>query len=126
MSDAIYDTNSRYSTSEDYAPQPQYQESQQEQYVRQSRSRDVPSTVSQPPTRPATPSSATSAKSEAFIKKRDARMVLHDLQIPTCISPNGGDLADFTAQVSSPRSQNQLFLAARSNMRLPDYLPVLV
>jgi hypothetical protein len=33
-------------------------------------------------------------------------MVLHSLQIPTCISPKGGNLADFTAQVcDSPTLQ---------------------
>jgi hypothetical protein len=38
-------------------------------------------------------------QSEALTAVRDAAMVLHNLQIPTCISPNGGDLAEFTAQV---------------------------
>jgi hypothetical protein len=103
VGDAIYDTATRYSTSQEQDHQPQYQ-----QLIQQSRARVFPSTTSQsstsrPSTRTPTPSSGTSAKtqSEALTAVRDAAMVLHNLQIPTCISPNGGDLADFTAQVGS-------------------------
>lgn len=114
MGDTIYDAATRYSTPQDYPLQPQYQQPQphyQQQALPQGRSRASHSTTtsqpsrSRPPTRPATPSSATmstKSQSDAVTAARDAGMVLHNLQIPTCISPNGGDLADFTAQVRCP------------------------
>ena len=86
-----------------------YQQQQPSASQGRSLSHVLPSTAPQqqptarPATRPATPSSVKSVQSQsddASTAARDAGMVLHNLQIPTCISPNGGDLADFTAQVS--------------------------
>ncbi|OIW22739.1 hypothetical protein CONLIGDRAFT_552219, partial [Coniochaeta ligniaria NRRL 30616] len=111
LGDSIYDATTRYSTSQEHAHQPQYQQAyshhqqqtQPQRHTRASHSttNSQPST-SRPPTRPTTPSSAMSGKSQsdAATAARDAAMVLHNLQIPTCISPNGGDLADFTAQIT--------------------------
>lgn len=115
MGESMYDTATRYSTSQGYPQQPpQYQQAppqlqsyQQHPPISHGRQAVLPSIVpqpstSRPPTRPTTPSSVRSARSlsDASIAARDAGMVLHNLQIPTCISPAGGDLADFTAQVS--------------------------
>jgi hypothetical protein len=131
MGESLYDAATRYSTSQGYVqqpqPQPQYQQGQPQpqayqqrpqQLVSNGRSHSLPSTApppqqqrqqqpqfshSSPPAGPATPSSVKSAQSQsdAATAARDAGMVLHNLQIPACISPKGGDLADFTAQVST-------------------------
>ncbi|KUI58813.1 Meiotically up-regulated gene 80 protein [Cytospora mali] len=54
-------------------------------------------------TRPSTPNSAHSshAASAANSTNGDIQsMVLHSLQVPACISPKGGNLADFSAQLT--------------------------
>lgn len=119
IGDSMYDAATRYSASQGYAEQPQYQRAlpqpqsyhQQQQYppMSQERPAALPSmatqpSTSRPPTGPTTPSSVKSALSlsDATTAARDAGMVLHNLQIPACISPAGGDLADFTAQVRMP------------------------
>lgn len=55
-------------------------------------------------TRPSTPNSVVTLASqqEEGTSRRDSAMVLHSLEIPACISPKGGNLADFAAQVSVP------------------------
>lgn len=55
------------------------------------------------PTRPSTPNSTHSSHPASGTNSAngDAQsMVLHSLQVPACISPKGGNLADFAAQVS--------------------------
>ncbi|OTA94682.1 hypothetical protein M434DRAFT_42834, partial [Hypoxylon sp. CO27-5] len=37
------------------------------------------------------------ARSEGTVSKKDSTMVTHNLQLPSCISPNGGNLDDFAA-----------------------------
>ncbi|XXH04360.1 hypothetical protein Hte_010774 [Hypoxylon texense] len=70
---------------------PQYQQPQAVQPV-----------VSQQPdssSRAATPGSSgtLSVHSEGTISKKDSTMVTHSLQLPSCISPSGGNLDDFAA-----------------------------
>ncbi|KAI0016125.1 hypothetical protein F4780DRAFT_710832 [Xylariomycetidae sp. FL0641] len=50
-------------------------------------------------TRPSTPGSTSSASvhSEGTVSRRDSTMVMHSLQLPSCISPNGGSLDEFAA-----------------------------
>lgn len=58
-------------------------------------------------TRPSTPSStATSVRShlEGTVSRRDSTMVMHSLQLPSCISPKGGSLDDFASLVGRPGS----------------------
>ncbi|KAK3937988.1 hypothetical protein QBC46DRAFT_266328 [Diplogelasinospora grovesii] len=59
--------------------------------------------VSRQSTRPSTPTSAGTigANPEEGLSTRDSAMVLHNLNIPRCISPRGGNLADFTAQITA-------------------------
>ncbi|TPX13034.1 uncharacterized protein E0L32_006460 [Thyridium curvatum] len=63
-------------------------------------------TASQPssrhPTRPSTPISnpPMSSLSDSGISRRDSAMVMHSLEIPRCISPKGGSLANFAAQLT--------------------------
>lgn len=55
------------------------------------------------PTRPSTPNSTHSSHPASGTNSAngDAQsMVLHSLQVPACISPKGGNLADFAAQVT--------------------------
>lgn len=59
-------------------------------------------TVARQPNRPSTPNSTHSSHpaSAANSTNGDSQsMVLHSLQVPTCISPKGGNLAEFSAQV---------------------------
>lgn len=56
------------------------------------------------PTRPSTPNSTHSSHPASGTNSAngDAQsMVLHSLQVPACISPKGGNLADFAAQVNN-------------------------
>lgn len=83
--------------------QRQYQSSQQIQVAPQARlSVSGPAThVSRHSTRPSTPNSGYSSHTaSATSTSGDASMVKHSLQIPTRISPKGGNLADFSAKVS--------------------------
>lgn len=50
-------------------------------------------------TRPSTPSSTSTnhVHSEGTVSRRDSTMVMHSLHLPSCISPNGGNLDDFAA-----------------------------
>ena len=61
-----------------------------------------PQSNSRQSTRPSTPNSAVTLASqqEDGTSNRGSAMVLHSLEIPACISPKGGNLADFAAQVS--------------------------
>ena len=62
----------------------------------QTRSQPVP----QKSTRPATPTSdGTMADKDAAAKER--ALVIHSLQIPRCISPRGGNLADLVADLTA-------------------------
>ncbi|KAI1487559.1 hypothetical protein F5X96DRAFT_141242 [Biscogniauxia mediterranea] len=53
-------------------------------------------------TRPSTPAStgSLSVHSEGTVSKRESTMVMHSLQLPHCISPRGGSLDDFAAQMT--------------------------
>lgn len=94
--------------------QRQYQSSQQAHVPPQAR---LPvsgsaSHVSRHSTRPSTPNSGYSSHTaSATSTSGDASMVKHSLQIPTRISPKGGNLADFSAQVgvTASRSLDLLF-----------------
>lgn len=94
------------SSMENYQRYPSQSQLQQYQAPIPPQSRHVvnPPTHSVPrqPTRPSTPNSTHSSHtaSAATSTNGDAQsMVLHSLQVPTCISPKGGNLADFSAQV---------------------------
>lgn len=54
--------------------------------------------TSQTSSRPTTPPSISTARSAADKKPADG-LIYHSLSIPHCISPDGGNLADFAAQV---------------------------
>lgn len=47
-----------------------------------------------------TPASVVSAKDAVSSRRSSEALIYHSLQIPRCISANGGSLADFAAQVS--------------------------
>lgn len=50
--------------------------------------------------RPPTPTSDTTMPSQESRSRRNSdTLIFHSLQIPKCISPAGGNLADFAAQV---------------------------
>lgn len=55
-----------------------------------------------PPTRPSTPTAETMAAAvDGTTSRRGSEtLIYHSLQIPKCISPNGGNLAEFAAQVA--------------------------
>jgi hypothetical protein len=84
--------------------QPQQQQPHIQQQARAASSTLVPhphSSSSRHSTRPSTPSStATSTHNEGTVSRRDSAMVGHSLQLPQCISPNGGSLDEFAASVS--------------------------
>ena len=69
------------------------------QQVHHASSLAPPSTTSRHSTRPSTPSSTTSTSQhhEGTVSRRDSTLVMHSLQLPACISPNGGNLDDFAA-----------------------------
>ncbi|KAI0880768.1 uncharacterized protein GGS22DRAFT_79952 [Annulohypoxylon maeteangense] len=84
--------------------QPQYQ--QPPQLVQPAVSQAVTSQPvypgsqsSQHSTRSTTPGStgSLSVRSEGTVSRRDSAMVTHCMQLPSCISPNGGNLDDFAA-----------------------------
>lgn len=87
--------------------QRQYQSSQQIQVAPQARLSvsGAASHVSRHSTRPSTPNSGYSSHTaSATSTSGDASMVKHSLQIPARISPKGGNLADFSAQVGLVQS----------------------
>ncbi|KAM0471042.1 hypothetical protein ACHAPX_009612 [Trichoderma viride] len=47
-----------------------------------------------------TPASVVSAKDAALSRRSSEALIYHSLQIPRCISPSGGSLADFAAQMT--------------------------
>ncbi|KAF6837553.1 cyclin-related 2 [Colletotrichum musicola] len=53
------------------------------------------STASKRPTRPSTPTSGAASETEGT-----SSLILHSLQIPSCINPKGGNIADFAAQIT--------------------------
>ncbi|KAK7403101.1 hypothetical protein QQX98_011126 [Neonectria punicea] len=62
-----------------------------------------PSLVSRQTTNPSTPSSGTIASSQregSTSRRGSETLIYHSLQIPKCISPAGGNLADFAAQMT--------------------------
>ncbi|KAM3467191.1 hypothetical protein NHJ6243_000222 [Beauveria neobassiana] len=68
---------------------------------------DVPTRSQQPPrdsrylARPPTPSSDTTMPTQESRSRRNSdTLIFHSLQIPKCISPAGGNLADFAAQMT--------------------------
>ncbi|KAI2609188.1 hypothetical protein GGR54DRAFT_387915 [Hypoxylon sp. NC1633] len=57
-----------------------------------------PHPPSRMPTKPATPEPASTLKAlEGTVSRKESIMVTHSLQLPSCISPNGGNLDDFAA-----------------------------
>lgn len=90
-------------SSQNHHQQRQYQSSQQ--HVPPQARLSVSGTashVSRHSTRPSTPNSGYSSHTaSAASTSGDASMVKHSLQIPARISPKGGNLADFSAQVGS-------------------------
>ncbi|KAI1409489.1 hypothetical protein F5Y13DRAFT_193241 [Hypoxylon sp. FL1857] len=85
-------------------PYPTIQPPQQSQYqqphpVQTAASQQPPPPSSRSSTGPATPAStgSLSARSEGTVSKKESTMVTHNLQLPPCISPNGGNLDDFAA-----------------------------
>ncbi|KAH8653501.1 cyclin-domain-containing protein [Xylariales sp. PMI_506] len=55
------------------------------------------SAASRHSTRPSTPSSTATSHFEGTVSRRNSSMVMHSLQLPSCISLNGGNLDDFAA-----------------------------
>lgn len=104
LSDAVYEPSSRY-TLPSQQQQQQQQQHQNAQAFAQSRAPVAASVVpqlskSRQSTRSSTPQSGPMMSADPSTATRDATMVLHSLQIPACVSPRGGNLADFAAQVS--------------------------
>lgn len=71
-----------------------------------SQPRDLAAVATQKPissldnaSHPLTPATETSMNSESAGPTSDKGLVHHSLQLPACISPKGGNLADFTAEV---------------------------
>lgn len=95
---------------EDYQSYSQQEQAQQQrqqhqaptQHARQSVSHTMPYTVTRQSTRHSTPNSTHSSyQASAVSTNGDSQsMVMHSLQIPSRISKTGGNLADFSAQVS--------------------------
>lgn len=97
---------------EDYSAYSQGQGQQRQQYqptqqqgpvqIRNTVGHTVSQTVSRQPTRPSTPNSTQSSHpaSGASANGDAQSMVTHSLRIPSRISSDGGNLADFSAQVS--------------------------
>lgn len=73
----------------------------------QSRTATLHGTPSDRSTKSATPASSVSAKDAISSRRSPETLIYHSLQIPRCISSNGGSLADFAAQVR----RNQQFQA---------------
>lgn len=62
-----------------------------------------PGSVSRHTTNPSTPASGTIASSQkegSSSRRGSETLIYHSLQIPKCISPTGGNLADFAAQMT--------------------------
>ncbi|KAI0105592.1 hypothetical protein F4776DRAFT_657825 [Hypoxylon sp. NC0597] len=78
---------------------PSHQSQYQQPHPVQAITSQPPHSSSRPSTRPTTPAStgSLSARSEGTVSKKDSTMVTHNLQLPSCISPNGGSLDDFAA-----------------------------
>ncbi|KAI1503344.1 hypothetical protein F5X99DRAFT_112500 [Biscogniauxia marginata] len=88
-------------------PQAYHQQQQQQQPPPQTHSVSTmaPQPTSAPSrhsTRPSTPASTStlSVHSEGTVSRRESTMVMHSLQLPSCISPHGGNLDDFAAQMT--------------------------
>ncbi|KAF3064516.1 hypothetical protein GL218_01811 [Daldinia childiae] len=81
------------------AAHPPHQSQYQQPYPSQTIISQQSHPSSRPSTRSTTPASIgnLSAHSEGTVSKKDSTMVTHSLQLPTCISPNGGNLDDFAA-----------------------------
>ncbi|RYP00851.1 hypothetical protein DL763_000576 [Monosporascus cannonballus] len=80
----------------------QHAQYQQQIYLPPTLGPQPPSTSSRHSTRPSTPSSTCTiaAHSEGTISRRDSTMVTHNLQLPSCISPDGGNLDEFAATMT--------------------------
>ncbi|KAK6079330.1 cyclin [Seiridium cupressi] len=83
--------------------QPEYQSQPQQSYYNSNPTAGTSMSytdTSRHSTRPSTPSSATStvhSQFEGTVSRRDSTMVMHSLQLPSCISPKGGNLDDFAS-----------------------------
>ncbi|PTB48513.1 hypothetical protein M431DRAFT_487511 [Trichoderma harzianum CBS 226.95] len=66
----------------------------------QSRTATLHGTPSDRSTKSATPASSVSAKDTISSRRSPETLIYHSLQIPRCISSNGGSLADFAAQMT--------------------------
>lgn len=103
--------------------QPQQQAyPQQVQPVVATQARNIPVSIptqafpgSNHNTRPSTPSSEAVApptsKGGTVSRRGSDSLVFHSLQIPKCISPNGGNLAEFAAQVRPHSYRYQILVA---------------
>lgn len=94
LNDAIYEPTSKYTL-------PSQQHAQVFTQSRANAGHPAShASTSRHSTRPSTPQSGPIVSADPSTATRDATMVLHSLQIPACVSPRGGNLADFAAQVS--------------------------
>lgn len=96
-----------HNSMENYDRHPAQNHFQQYQSQVPQQARHLVNSASHPgsrlPTRPSTPNSTHSSHPASGTNSAngDAQsMVLHSLQVPACISPKGGNLADFAAQVN--------------------------
>lgn len=96
-----------HSGMENYERHPAQSHFQQYQPQVPPQARHLVNTASHPgsrlPTRPSTPNSTHSSHPASGTNSANGdvqSMVLHSLQVPACISPKGGNLADFAAQVN--------------------------
>ncbi|KAL7920696.1 hypothetical protein ACQKWADRAFT_153018 [Trichoderma austrokoningii] len=82
-----------------YGRYPALQQQQHQIPVSQPLHAPVHSTPSDQSTK-STPASVVSAKDAASSRRSSEALIYHSLQIPRCISPSGGSLADFAAQMT--------------------------
>ncbi|KAL7935882.1 hypothetical protein V8C35DRAFT_263800 [Trichoderma chlorosporum] len=77
-----------------------YPAQQSQSTTSQSRNGTLHGTPSDRSTKSATPASSVSAKDAISSRRSSETLIYHSLQIPRCISSNGGSLADFAAQMT--------------------------
>ncbi|KAH7041455.1 uncharacterized protein B0I36DRAFT_232959 [Microdochium trichocladiopsis] len=75
-------------------PQPAVHVQQSQQYRPQT---SAPTSQPPPTTQLPVVENVTAAKWEGTVSKKESKMVTHSLDMPRCISPNGGRLDDFAA-----------------------------
>ncbi|UKZ78851.1 hypothetical protein TrVFT333_006597 [Trichoderma virens FT-333] len=86
----------------------------------QSRNGTLHGTPSDRSTKSATPASSVSAKDAISSRRSPETLIYHSLQIPRCISSNGGSLADFAAQAEAIRSRPNMLTTRLAELAKPN------